>query len=129
MIGQFRADGPDSMREGAEFVGPSIQGQRRAILDIVRDFGPLTDHSIWSRYKAENGDAILLSTIHARRRELVKLSLIGDTGARGASPKSSVQCILWGLIETLSPEQIRRNLLAESTAAQALTYAFTRRRP
>jgi len=94
-IGSFRRDGSDTMMAGALAIGPSVRNLRGRVLSCLA-VNEMTDGELLEAYHRRYGGGEHRS-VSARRRELVIMGLVVDTGRRKLNPKSGVQNILWGL--------------------------------
>lgn len=77
--GLHHKDAGDTERAGAESVTPRSGTQRAAVLRAIQD-SPRTDHEI-SRYLL-----LPMSSVNARRNELVRDGLVEDSGLRRKGP-------------------------------------------
>ena len=94
-VGSFRRDGSDTMIAGALAVGSSLSTLRARVLSCLY-VSEMTDGELLEAYRQRysGGEYRSLST---RRRELVDMGLVIDTGRRKRNPSSGVQNIIWAL--------------------------------
>jgi hypothetical protein len=98
-----RTSDPATSHEAAASVDESsLPARRRAVLNLLRQYGPMSDTLLLARYDvaAEAGDVPTQtdSGIRTRRSELVGLGLVQDTGNRWWTP-SNRRSIVWGAVE------------------------------
>lgn len=85
-----RRDHPETAKRARDEIRPHVTGLRRRVLDCICAFGPggATDDQI------QDHTGILLQTEIPRRRELVELGLVKNSGQRRKT-RSGRNAILW----------------------------------
>src|SRR4051812_5383676 len=100
-MARARRTDPQTSHEAAASVQDEITS-RRAVWQILRDRGPMTDYDLVSRYQksAINGLVPFQSEsgIRTRRNELYERGWVKDTGQKMRMP-SGRNAILWSAVE------------------------------
>lgn len=77
-----------------------IRASQQEILDILRDYGPLSDNAIYKHVKKQS-----VSGARTRRSELVRLNLVQDSRQRERTISDRLS-IVWELVHGDNKERI-----------------------
>jgi hypothetical protein len=86
-----RSTDPDTSHDAARSIGEMTE-VRQAVLDILRAIGPATDEDLEHAYHASSAPRQTGQSIRTRRRELVLMGLVGESGTlkRKASGRHAI---------------------------------------
>lgn len=94
-VARARTTDPDTSHAAAlSLSSHAIRDTQQEVLDVLREYGPLTDRSILAILWNTKGKTQSPSGLRTRRSELVDLGLVVDTGRRNTAP-SRRQEIVW----------------------------------
>ena len=86
-----RSTDPDTSHDAARSIGEMTE-VRQAVLDILRAIGPAIDEDLEHAYHASSAPRQTGQSIRTRRRELVLMGLVGESGTlkRKASGRHAI---------------------------------------
>jgi hypothetical protein len=96
-IGSYRRDGSATMKAGAVAIGPQVKSLRARVWNILKDLGEMTDPEMVNIYRERHGGGEYRS-LSTRRRELVDMGYVVNTGRTKINPKTDVQNIIWAIV-------------------------------
>lgn len=124
ITGLARADGPESMLEGAAFNRKAKVLQSNNMKRLYTEVGGLTDQELEGVYFTTFGVEIRSNSVHARRNELVMAGIVAWTGERRSSPISGIKTMVWGLVEHISDDQMKRNAARRKGKQAAINFTM-----